>query len=463
VKIAFLYVLILTLFIRANYNDEFENYLKKERNSFNQYKKAIDEEWKQFKTSKITSPYQIKKPKYLPKLKEIKPNRLNKYSSKKVKDINLKPHMQAPIKKTMQKIDTIFSKSKAISFLSHKVNIPYDESMTKKIIGLNNKSISKYYKSLEHSKYKQTINFLKKYKKYRNLSDWEILVLIKGFTSKIHSSNNNQILLSWFILLKLDYDMKVAISNKRLILLAKVNHNLYSTPFIKINNKKYYVLFGAKANNLTTYKGNMGSYNALSFKNKLATIGINDYKSKILNFKYQNKTYKIKTLYSPSILRLYKDMPQSDYKIYFDSVMDKRIAFSLLNSMSKIIKNKSEVEAINILLRFTQKAFKYKTDANNFGYEKVLFPEETIYYSYSDCEDRSLMFSYLVRKLLKKKVILLKYSDHLATAIKMPNIIKGDSIRYKQENYLIADPTYINANLAMSMPKYKNARFKVIE
>ena len=46
-----------------------------------------------------------------------------------------------------------------------------------------------------------------------------------------------------------------------------------------------------------------------------------------------------------------------------------------------------------------------------------MFPEETINYPYSDCEDRSILFSYLVKNLLHLDIVGVKYNDHLATAI----------------------------------------------
>ena len=39
------------------------------------------------------------------------------------------------------------------------------------------------------------------------------------------------------------------------------------------------------------------------------------------------------------------------------------------------------------------------------------------YYPYCDCEDRSVLYSYLVRNLLKLDVVLLDYPNHIATAV----------------------------------------------
>lgn len=128
-----------------------------------------------------------------------------------------------------------------------------------------------------------------------------------------------------------------------------------------------------------------------------------------------------------------------------------------------MLENKSEIEAVNMLLRFVQTAFSYQTDKEQFNYEKVFFPEETLFYPYSDCEDRTILFSFLVKHLLKLDVIALRYSDHMAAAVEFSSQPKLDGFVHKNRHYTFADPTYINANIGMRMPKYQSQRFEVIE
>ena len=91
-----------------------------------------------------------------------------------------------------------------------------------------------------------------------------------------------------------------------------------------------------------------------------------------------------------------------------------------------------------------------------------MFSDETLFYPYCDCEDRSVLFSYLVRTLLNLKVIGLDYPGHVATAVKVSTDFKGDNIIYKSEKYIICDPTFINANLGKSMPKFKDVKPEII-
>ena len=135
----------------------------------------------------------------------------------------------------------------------------------------------------------------------------------------------------------------------------------------------------------------------------------------------------------------------------------------MIREIEPKIRGLTEVEAVNFLLRLTQKSFEYKRDPEQFGYEKVLFPEETLYYPYSDCEDRAIFFSYLIKHLTPLKIVGIKYSNHLATAVAFSTPIQGDSFNYNGKRYTITDPTYINANVGMTMPQYRGVNFKIIE
>jgi hypothetical protein len=143
--------------------------------------------------------------------------------------------------------------------------------------------------------------------------------------------------------------------------------------------------------------------------------------------------------------------------------MKREVEYEVLKQLKQILEGRSQAEAANILLRFVQTGFQYKTDAQQFGREKAFFPEETLYYPYCDCEDRSVLFSYLVRKLLKLEVLGLDYPGHVATAVRFQEEIPGDAISYDGKRYVICDPTYINADLGMAMPEFKDKKPQIIQ
>ena len=148
--------------------------------------------------------------------------------------------------------------------------------------------------------------------------------------------------------------------------------------------------------------------------------------------------------------------------MYFVADVNMATGNPLLQQLKPLVEGKSEQDAVNLLLRFVQTAFKYKTDEGQFGIENYLFPEETLYYPYSDCEDRSVFFAWLVRNLLGLEVIGLDYPGHIAAAVNFNETVRGDAIRFNNKRYVVTDPTYVNASAGMTMPDFKNKRPDVI-
>ena len=104
---------------------------------------------------------------------------------------------------------------------------------------------------------------------------------------------------------------------------------------------------------------------------------------------------------------------------------------------------KSYPEAADILLDFVQSAFVYEYDDKVWGDDRAFFAEESLFYPYCDCEDRSILFSRLVRNLLGLDVILVYYPSHFATAVKFEEPVKGDYI-LKEGFYGVLEMKYTN-------------------
>ena len=130
--------------------------------------------------------------------------------------------------------------------------------------------------------------------------------------------------------------------------------------------------------------------------------------------------------------------------------------------LRKNIEGKSKKDAAGVLLDFVQTAFDYKTDDEQFGVERPLFGDETLYYPFCDCEDRSILYSILVRELLGLDVVLLHYPDHLATAVCFNDNVEGDYMVLNGRRYVVCDPTYIGAGVGEAMSCYKNTKATIL-
>ena len=126
------------------------------------------------------------------------------------------------------------------------------------------------------------------------------------------------------------------------------------------------------------------------------------------------------------------------------------------------INGRSQLDAVNRLLNWVQTAFVYEYDDKVWGYDRAFFPAETLYYPYCDCEDRSILFTRLVRDLLGLKCVLIYYPGHLASAVCFTENVTGDYINLKGQKFIVCDPTYIGASVGHTMPNMDNAKGKVI-
>ncbi len=332
-----------------------------------------------------------------------------------------------------------------------------------------NKKISAAWETIAKSSFKNVVKQVQAYRKKMALNDWGYAVLLHAFATKVAGSDVNQAkLLTWFLMVKNGYDVKIAYKTDTLFLLAPASQTIYGTPFITMADKRYYFInFSGNSiktsGKIYTYQGNYQNAEArLALSIRHIPILKDKTGQKILKFNFHGKPYRIAVKFDTDVITFFKNYPQTDLSVYFGAPISPQAYNSLLNSLKPYVEGKNEVEAVNFLLRLVQKSFNYKTDDQQFGKEKYLMPEETMYYPASDCEDRSILFSYLVKNLLGLEVVALDYPGHISTAVRFHEDLPGAAVTFKGKKYLICDPTYINADAGMVMPNYKDVAPKVL-
>lgn len=145
------------------------------------------------------------------------------------------------------------------------------------------------------------------------------------------------------------------------------------------------------------------------------------------------------------------------WRFYANVPLSRTARESMYPQLEQALVEKTELESVEILLNFVQTAFEYEYDDVLWGGDRSFFADESLYYPYCDCEDRSILFSRLVRDLLGLDVVLIYYPGHLAAAVKFTQPVTGDYITYEEQRYTICDPTYINAPVGMTMPDMDNS------
>ena len=334
---------------------------------------------------------------------------------------------------------------------------------------VSEKAIGSFWEALSKSDYKIFLIQALRIRKQLNLNDWGYCQFLITAAENFYSGSvNESILFTWFMMVQSGYDVRVGFANNHVYILLPSVNVIYSAQFYTLGKNNYYVMFlntpPKTIKSLYTYDGNYGVAGKLmdfAMITPPEIIGANDRKT--FSFAYSGKTHTLELNVHQGVIDFFRNYPQTNISTYFRASMATDTRNDLLSQLKPIVVNKPEEEAVNILLCFVQTAFAYKTDDAQFGREKYFFPEETLYYPYSDCEDRAVLFAFLVHNLLNLDVVGLDYPGHVATAVRFTGNTPGDAVMYRSARYVVCDPTYINARYGECMPDFKKVAPEIVQ
>ena len=366
-----------------------------------------------------------------------------------------------------------------IDFYGKKLSFKFDDKLRLKHRGIKETEVSNYVKELAKMS-KETSDLWKQidgYVKELGLNEWGYFCILRSLSEEVFTDIDNRVLFT-FYMMRNEGGFKVKTArgkdSNRLTLLAAIDNSkeVYSYSFFRFDDAngkklKYYTIYGGGKP-----KESVFTYAFCEHDNNLKQIGLdfnNTLNMGACDVKRELSFSKINTSvtlpYNSSHIAYLNDVPMTIFPIYFASPISIE-AQEILNKKFNELKSKyNPVQFIDILLNFVQTAFDYKTDDQQFGYEKYFYPEEVIAYPYSDCEDRSALFAWLVTNYTDAKVVGLQYEGHLATAVCFGDNVNigGDMFSYGGKKYYVCDPTYINASIGMTMPQFKGKMPKIIK
>ena len=366
-----------------------------------------------------------------------------------------------------------------INFYEKKLDFNVDNKLRLKNTGVKENEVANYFKEMSKMS-KETSDLWKQIDTYVNtmgLNEWGYFCILRSLSEAMFSDIDNCVLFN-FYMLRNEGGFKVKIArgkdSNKLTLLAVIDNSkeVYSYSFFRFNeddntNLKYYSIYGGGNANESIYTYNNDEQNAglkqigLDFYNTL-NMGQCDAKRELSIQKIDDT---IELPYNSAHIAYLNDVPMTVFPIYFASPISIEAQKVFNEKLSEIKEEYTSVQFIDIILNFVQTAFEYKTDDQQFGYEKYFYPEEVIAYPYSDCEDRSALFAWIVTTYTDAKVIGLQYEGHLATAVYFGEDvnINGDAFSYAGKKYYVCDPTYINASIGMTMPQFKDKMPKLVK
>ncbi len=482
--------------LSANTQDDFDAYRRQQqqgaqklRTEFRAYKEKQDAEfadflksqWREFETFQGKLRIKEPKPKQVPVVQPVLPAKPP--APAPIPDIQVKPAPVTPpsvppvvtpvvVAPAIQPVAPPPPQPKPvplaanvleISFYGNAVNFVFDPQWKAYRLpgGAKPEAMSAFWTMMSGSKYEPTIQAINDARRDLKLDDWGYVSLWRSVAQALQPERKaEQNLLLWYFLIKSGYDVRLGYSGSDVHLFVAVRQQVYSTKFTAVGNQTYYAVLAADhGNSIRTFY----TYEA-SYPNKLKPLDIGSASTgftkavsaqRALVFEYKGETIKLNVPYDRRLVEYMGSFPQSEFPLYFDTDGSALLRQGLVAELRKHTATMGEEEAVNFLLAFVQKAFAYKTDADQFGYEKYFFVEESLYYPYNDCEDRSVMFAWLVHELLGIKTVGLLYPGHMTTAVALRQVRADFStVEYQGSRFVIADPTYIGATAGMAMPSY---------
>ena len=343
--------------------------------------------------------------------------------------------------------------------------------------------VAKIWEILSSDNYNNVIRDCLELRIKHQLCDWAYLRLLDKLSSLFLGGGTNEAeLFKAFLYCQSGYQMRLAIANNNLYMLYASQHLMFEKPCWKIDNIFYYTDY-CDAEQIKVCEASFPHEQAMSLY--IAS------EQKLEPIKSANRT-----LQSEDIDWLRADVSENENVIKFcsdypasyieDNIMTRWAMYAnmpLSNSTKEqlypqflsffdALKQSFEENGtdmgnytpacVDMICHWIQTAFVYEYDDKVWGGDRAFFADETLYYPYCDCEDRSILLTRMVRDLLGLKCALVYYPGHLATAIALGEDIKGDFIRINGTKFLVCDPTYIGAPIGMTMPDMDNQSVKVI-
>ena len=299
------------------------------------------------------------------------------------------------------------------------------------------------------------------------LNDWLVLALVRSYVDALLSSGTpvERVLLEQCLLVNMGYDVRLARTNKQLLLLVPFEQEVYERCFVKTGGKDYYLMFddlesdpGEKSVFYPcepSKKGTAGGKTLSLLFNEESALNIptdDEY-----DCDFDDGMIHVACKVNPRVMQMLRDYPLMDLECYAASVVLPQFRDAIEGQLMPQLEGMSQCDAADALLHFVQFVFGYEDDMKQYGREKVNFVEENFYYDKNDCEDRSVLYAYLVHALLGLDVQFIQFPGHDCTAVRFTDCLtRGNGYYYGKDYYLICDPSYIGAPIGQCMPEFRS-------
>lgn len=457
---------------RKNKRAEFEKFRQDKKTEFEQFRQRMNEEyaemlgkpWQQYDSEAAKQKQQSPKPVRPVAPENSNPTRPETIPVGKVIPAE-KPIPDIPV--TLPKVTPNISKVYPVNFKFFNTPCGIEQFATPNLnININSSSsVSSAWKTLtQQETFEPLLDECIRLREEMQLCDWGYLLLAEKVASVFYpKSPNNQALLATAILNQSGYDARLCNSNGKLVMMYHPSHTIYAIPSIQVDGKKYYLRRDKdNGGSITTYSGDFrpSPTPIRMMIDRYPKLKAKEGTQRVFSSNNWDEAPPFELTVNPSVIEFFANYPQVDWPLYGLAPVSDELKDKLFFVMKLITEGLNEVDAVNTILNFHTKGFKYMTDGDQFGVEKPFFFDENFYYPYNDCEDRAIMFAKIVKEVLNLDVVYLEFPRHLATAVRFSpgTVVNGASVKVDGETYVLCDPTCIGGRAGLTGVKFMNAK-----
>lgn len=322
------------------------------------------------------------------------------------------------------------------------------------------------------SRFDITIVSCLKNREEMNLCDWAYLKMVQTVAKRRYGNTNEATIFAAYIMAQSGYKIRMAFTESYVYMLLASHHEIYGMSRYMLDDEWYYVIEGRGEK--TCFISDVGYQNEKKFSLYITDEQKIDSEVSDTIIATSRKGWSLPIQANINLIEFYDEYPagrvfhgdeSSKWLVGVNTPLDPVTKDILYPHIQEYIKDMSPWQAVTMILNWVQTAFNYEKDDVVWGQDRIFFATETLYYPFSDCEDRAILFTTLVRDLIGLDVVLLYYNNpgHLATAVHFPvEEAEGEYVIYDNKRYVICDPTFKNAPIGKKMTTFQGVQAQLI-
>ncbi len=388
-------------------------------------------------------------------------------------NVDIKPQPFVPV---VIPEETVEPKLFNVTFFGTEMGVSLDDDCKFKLQSNNNYGVANAIQAIAaNEKYNIVLKQCLELRDDYSLCDWAYFKALDEICSQFLGKDTNEAtLLTGYLFCMSGYRVRYAFdTNGKLYNMLACEQYLVGETYITMNNdnyRRYYIIGAPKSGKATYYvcdyampkERSMSLY--IADEPKLSNAE-RDLKLKLHSYPDIAFDYRI----NKNLIDFYNTYPTpltegdnySKWSYYAMAPMSRAAKETVYPVIKAAISGKSEREAVNIIMNMIE-TFKYGYDDKIWGYDRAFFPDETLYYPYSDCEDHAILLTRMVRDLLNLPTALIYYPGHLASAVCFSQPEEGDYVVANGNRYTICDATIYYAGVGVTMRGMNNNEAVVI-